>query len=85
MKTMRAAGSRPIEMSTTKMRSGRPTCGAASPTPGAAYMVSIMSSTSRSISGVTSLDGLGRFVENLIAVFEDGSQHPNHDDQRRGR
>ncbi len=41
--TIRPAGSRPSEMSTTKIRSGTPICGAASPIPGAAYIVSIMS------------------------------------------
>src|SRR2546428_12763281 len=50
-------GSRPTETSTTKMRSGMPICGAASPTPGAAYIVSIMSSISRSISGVSASTG----------------------------
>ena len=33
-------------MSTTKTRNDTPTCGAANPIPGAAYMVSIMSSIS---------------------------------------
>src|SRR5690606_22088496 len=41
----------------TKMRSGTPTCGAARPMPGAAYMVSIMSLISRSISMVRSPTG----------------------------
>ena len=50
-------GSRPSEMSTTKIRSATPTCGAASPIPGAAYIVSIMSVMSRSISGVMSATG----------------------------
>jgi len=44
----------------TKIRSGMPTCGAASPTPGAAYIVSIMSSMSRSISGVIASTGRAR-------------------------
>ena len=50
--TMRPAGSRPTDRSTTKIRRATPTCGAASPMPGAAYIVSIMSSMRRSISGV---------------------------------
>src|SRR5437667_1684333 len=44
--------SRPTEMSTTNTLSGTPIWGAASPTPGAAYIVWIMSSTRRAISGV---------------------------------
>ena len=48
--TMRSPALRPTETSTTNARSGTPICGAASPTPGAPYMVSIMSSISRSTS-----------------------------------
>src|SRR6478736_2711624 len=57
MTTRRSSARRPSETSTTKMRSGTPTCGAARPTPGAAYIVRIMSSTSWRISGVTSETG----------------------------
>src|SRR6185436_1056574 len=41
-------------------RRGTPTCGAANPIPGAPYMVSIMSSMSRSISGVIASTGWAR-------------------------
>src|SRR5215467_14105177 len=51
---MSPLASRPTDTSTTNSRSGAPTCGAANPTPGAAYIVSIMSSMRRSISGVNS-------------------------------
>ena len=73
--TMSAVGSRPTEMSTTKIRSGTPTCGAASPIPGAAYMVSIMSSMSRSIVRRDRVNRLGAIVEDGVAAFEDGSDH----------
>ena len=46
MAVMIPFGSWPLVMSTTKTRNDTPTCGAASPMPGAAYMVSIMSSIS---------------------------------------
>ena len=45
--TIRSLAFRPTDRSTTNTRSGTPTCVAASPTPGAAYIVSIMSSISR--------------------------------------
>ena len=62
-------------MSTTKIRSDTPTCGAASPTPGAAYIVSIMSSIRRSISGVMASTAWARLVERGVAVFENRSNH----------
>jgi enterochelin esterase-like enzyme len=46
MKQSRSAGFRPNEMSATKMRRPTPTCVAASPMPGAAYIVCTMSSIS---------------------------------------
>src|SRR5207244_3253823 len=60
MKTSRPEGSRPTERSTTNRRRGTPTCGAANPTPGAAYMVSIMSSMRRSVSDVIASTGVAR-------------------------
>src|SRR5436190_19386258 len=44
--TMRCAGSLPPEQSITNNRLGTPTCTAARPTPGAAYIVSNISLTS---------------------------------------
>ena len=62
-------------MSTTKIRSGTPTCGAASPTPGAAYIVSIMSSMSAIDLRRDGSTGSARLVEGGVAVSEN---RPNH-------
>ena len=57
------------------MRSGTPICGAASPTPGAAYIVLIMSSMSCWISGVISATGGRRAMQDVGAVAEDRPDH----------
>jgi hypothetical protein len=57
MKTMSLLGSSSAAMSIRKMRWFSPICVAASPTPGAAYMVSAMSSISFSMAGVTRSTG----------------------------
>ena len=73
--------SRPTETSATKMRSGTPICGAASPTPGAAYIVLIMSSMSCWISGVISGTDGGGAMQHVGPVAEDRPDHRGSDDQ----
>src|SRR5690349_24044730 len=54
---MRCCGSFPAEQSITNRRFGTPTCTAASPTPGAAYMVSNILLTSFARSASNSVTG----------------------------
>src|SRR5262249_8492567 len=55
--TIKPLESRPRVMSTTKIRSGMPICVAASPIPGAAYIVSTISAMIEAISEVTASTG----------------------------
>lgn len=57
MNTVSRLGSSSVAVSITKTRLLMPICVAARPQPGAAYIVSAMSSTSAWISGVTSVTG----------------------------
>ena len=58
------------------MRSGTPTCGAARPMPGAAYIVSIMSSMSCCRLGVKRVDvGGAAACSGRVAVVEDRTNH----------
>ena len=66
---------RPTETSATKIRSGTPTCVAARPMPGAAYIVWIMSSIELLDVGRDLGDGRGGLVEHLVAVAEDRTDH----------
>ena len=63
-------------MSSTITRFSTPTCGAARPMPGAAYIVSSMSSISWRTSASTDVDRLGLLLEARIGRREDG--HEGH-------
>ena len=63
MKTCGAGGSSSLARSMTSMRSGSPTWIAASPMPGASYMVSSMSSASLRSGVVDALDRLGNLAQ----------------------
>ena len=73
--TISSPGLRPTDTSTTKTRSGTPICVAASPTPGAAYMVSIMSSIEPVHVVVDRRDVGGGLMERALAVAQDRSDH----------
>src|SRR5438445_2162899 len=71
--TIRWAGSLPPEQSITKRRLGTPTCTAASPTPGAAYIVSniLLTSFLRSASNlVTGSAGLSSTGFGQVTIFK---------------
>src|SRR5262249_33311469 len=91
--TISPCGSRPTDRSTTNRRRGSPTCGAASPMPGAAYIVSIMSSMSRSSSAVNdsisrarSWSGVSPYLRIGRIIFERHSprKHRGREDQTNG-
>src|SRR5258707_14695220 len=70
--TTRCAGSLPAEQSITNRRLGTPTCTAASPTPGAAYIVSniLLTSFFRSSSNlVTGSPGASRIGFGQVTIL----------------
>src|SRR5260370_32244530 len=72
--TTRCAGSLPPEQSITTRRFGTPTCTAASPTPGAEYIVSNMFATSlfRSpLNSVTGSAGVSRIGLGQVTIFNE--------------
>ena len=73
--TIRSSGLRPSDRSTTKIRSDTPICGAARPMPGAAYIVSIMSSMSFWMSRVSSPTSAARAVQRRLAELQNRANH----------
>ena len=59
----------------TKIRSDTPTCGAARPMPGAAYIVSIMSSMSFRTSPGDVADFRRRAVQRRVPVLQNRTNH----------
>jgi len=68
--TIFASGFFPPVTSTTARRRFRPICGAASPTPWAAYMEANISSESCSSSASNFFMGVVGFLEDGVAIFE---------------